>query len=152
MMSKRIVYNFIILTKLLIDLISYTCKIHVLRSKKVKKILNFVLKLIFNVSHGNASVKCVLSVNKQFDFGKQYKSRNYYYTFHQGPCVCKWMITSYTEINNGLNTVIKKARGRYQKELEEKKSCKEKDEKGKQSALHLFCITIKNLNNCPKNL
>ena len=39
------------------------------------------------------------------------------------------------EINNDLILSIKKARGRYQQELEEKKLCKEKNDKEKQFAL-----------------
>lgn len=39
------------------------------------------------------------------------------------------------EINNDLILSIKKAKGRYQQELEEKRSCKVKNDKEKQSTL-----------------
>lgn len=73
---------------------------------------------------------------KQFDFRKPYESRNRYCSlFHQVLYDCKWILVSYIWDKQLLNFISKETRGRYQPELEEKKSYKEKNDEEKQSAL-----------------
>ena len=73
---------------------------------------------------------------KQFDFRKPCESRNRYCSlFHQVLYDCKWIMVSYIWNKQLLNFISKETRGRYQQELEEKKSYKEKNDKEKQSTL-----------------
>ena len=57
------------------------------------------------------------------------------YCFIKDSMITNELLPDTFEINNDLILLVKNARGRYQQKWEENKSCKEKNDKEKQSAL-----------------
>ena len=109
---------------------SSTFKIRVLRkirvSIRVSKELNFFLKMMFTVSHGNTSVERGFSVNNLILANNMKAETIIAHCFIKGYMIANEFSSHTFEINNDLILSVKKARGRYQLELEENKSCKEK--------------------------
>ena len=99
--------------------------------KKAKE-LHFVLKLIFTVSHGNASVERGFSVNNLILENNMKVETIIAHRFVKDFFIANELWPHIFEINNDLILSVKKARGRYQQELEKKKSYKEKNDKEKQ--------------------
>ena len=105
-----------------------------IKIEKAKE-LNFVFKLIFTVNHENASVEHEFSVNNLI-LGNSMKAETIIpHCFIKNYMITNELLPHTFEINNDLLLSVKKARGRYQQELQEEKSCKEKNDKEKPSAL-----------------
>ena len=89
----------------------------VLKSKKAKK-LDFVSKLIFTVSHGNASAERGLSVNNLIWGNNMIAETINAHRFIKDYMIANELFPHIFEINNDLILSLKKVRGRYQQELE----------------------------------
>ena len=89
----------------------------VLKSKKAKK-LDFVSKLIFTVSHGNASAERGLSVNNLIWGNNMIAETINAHRFIKDYVIANELFPHIFEINNDLILSLKKVRGRYQQELE----------------------------------
>ena len=96
--------------------------------EKVKE-LNFVLKLNFTLSHGNASVERFTILNNLI-LENNMKAKTIIAHCFIKDCMITNELLPYTfEINIDSVLSVKNARGRYQQKLEENKSCKEKNDK-----------------------
>ena len=105
-----------------------------IKIEKAKE-LNFVFKLIFTVNHENASVEHEFSVNNLILENSMKAETIIAHCFIKNYMITNELSPHTFEINNDLLLLVKKARGRYQQELQEEKSCKEKNDKKKPSAL-----------------
>ena len=99
------------------------------------KELNFILQLTFNASHGKVSVERGFSVNNLILENNMKVETIIAHRFINDYVIPNELSAHTFEINIDLILSVKKASGRYQQELDEKKSCKEKNNKEKQSAL-----------------
>ena len=95
------------------------------KMEKAKE-LNFLLKLIFTRSHGKSSVVRGFSVNNLILENNMKAESIIAHRFIKDYLIANELSSHTFEINNDLILSVKKAKGRYQQELEGKKSCKEK--------------------------
>ena len=112
------------MTKLLKNFMSSTFKI-CFKMEKANE-LNFVLEVIFTVSYGNAFVEPGFSANSSILENNMTAETIISHCFIKDYMIANELSPHTFEINNDLFLSLKKTRGRYQQELEEKKSCKEK--------------------------
>ena len=85
--------------------------------KKAKK-LDFVLKLIFTLRHGNASAERGFSVNNLIWGNNMIAETINAHRFIKDYMIANELFPHTFEINNDVILSLKKARGRYQQELE----------------------------------